>query len=258
MKQFKKQIIELPGLPALINLDLPEPLVKAFSDSLTQIEIAGYIDGRQSYRKLPKHTKANTIMSFADTDVSNWLDEHVGFSFDLPAVTAIQSFASEAERYSTTTISTMLEDLQSGALKAIESGLTWRDWLDQLQIPGYEDANPYHLRTNFDTAANGAYAAGIWHEVEQYKDVFPYLRYVTMEDELVREEHAELRGTIARVEDIFWATFMPPNGYNCRCSVEQLLQSEAEEDPEFGKEKLTPNIDPRFQKNTGQTLTVFS
>ncbi len=259
VREYKAMLRKLPDLQNLMALNPDETMIEGFASALTQVEIAAYVDGRTSARRRPRSRRANSIKAFSDFDVDKWLDEHVGFDWDLAGVEAIQAMAAEAVDYSAANISNLLDFIKDDAIAALDQGMSFLDWRDtMMSLPGWEDANPYHLRTNFDTAANGAYHAAKWHEITEYADMFPYLRYVTMQDDKVREEHAILDGTIARVDDPFWTIYYPPNGYNCRCSVEQLLQSEAEQDPKFGQDSLSPSFDPRFQKNTGQTMKIFT
>lgn len=46
-----------------------------------------------------------------------------------------------------------------------------------------------------------------------------YLQYMAIGDELTRDDHEALNGIILPINDPFWDTNTPPNGYNCRCSV---------------------------------------
>lgn len=259
VKAYKTELRKVREMSELINLEPNAKLIESFAGALTQIEIAAYVDGRTNTRKMPKRRKANSLMAFADIpDVDKWLDEHIDFAWDLGAVAAVQSMAQEAADYSETTMTNLLEKIKDDAMAALDQGMSFLDWKEQMKIEGFEDANPFHLRTNFDTAANGSYHSAMWHEITESAEIFPYLRYVTMMDDLVREEHAILDGTIAAVDDPFWTIYYPPNGYNCRCSVEQLMESEALRDKRFGDVMLSPELDPRFAKNTGHTQKIFT
>lgn len=45
------------------------------------------------------------------------------------------------------------------------------------------------------------------------------LRFETMEDERVRDNHAAAEGLVAAARDPVWLAIAPPLGFNCRCSV---------------------------------------
>ncbi len=49
----------------------------------------------------------------------------------------------------------------------------------------------------------------------------PYLEYVTARDGHVRPEHQALDGIILPIDDPFWKSYYPPNGWNCRCTVKK-------------------------------------
>lgn len=263
--KFEAGLMSIDSFDVFRAQEPPEELVAGFAGALTQIEIAAYVDGRLSARKQRARKRAaaslqamnNSVITDAELDA--WLDEHIDFAWDIEGVNAISSMSQDATDYSNATISNLLDHIKSDAKDYLDQGMAFKDWRNNImKLDGFESANPYHLRTNFDTAANGAYHAARWHEIQEYSDIFPYLKYVTMMDELVREEHAELEGTIARVDDAFWSVYYPPNGYNCRCSVEQLMQSEAEAEPKFGEPTLAPDFDPRFQKNIGESNRIFT
>jgi len=96
-----------------------------------------------------------------------------------------------------------------------------------------------------------------WYVYDDQKDVMPYLRYVTALDERVRHAHAALHGTIKKVESSFWDEFMPPNGYNCRCTVEQL--DIAKESTVSTQEMSThrKEIDLQFRNNPAKSGFIF-
>ncbi len=125
------------------------------------------------------------------------------------------------------------------------------------KFKGFEAANPYHLRTNFNTAINNSYLSANWIQAEKDVDIFPFLRYVAVMDDKVRDEHAALHGYLYHVGDPFWDENYPPNGWNCRCDVEQIMRSEAKDDPMFGKEAPGVEVDENFQKNSGKDKTIW-
>ena len=67
-----------------------------------------------------------------------------------------------------------------------------------------------------------------WLEIEETANEYPYLEYVTANDEHVREEHRRLHGIILPVNDPFWNSYYPPNGWRCRCSTRKRSEREYE------------------------------
>ena len=94
------------------------------------------------------------------------------------------------------------------------------------------------LRIIFDTNIRMAYARGRWQAIERLAHMRPWLRYVAILDERTRPEHARWHGTILRWDHPFWQTHYPPNGWNCRCTVQQLSDRDLER---FG---FTPSKEP--------------
>lgn len=86
--------------------------------------------------------------------------------------------------------------------------------------------NPTRLKLIYDTNVRQAAVAGQWDRAQDTKRLFPYLRYVTMADEKVRESHARWHNLVLPVDDPFWNAHMPQNAYRCRCYVRQVSQRE--------------------------------
>lgn len=74
-----------------------------------------------------------------------------------------------------------------------------------------------------------AYAASQYNVLERQKDVFPYWRYQTAQDDRVRDSHAALEGVVLPANDPFWQTHFPPWDFNCRCTVVPLSEADAAE-----------------------------
>lgn len=79
----------------------------------------------------------------------------------------------------------------------------------------------HRLNTIYRTNVKNAFAAGRWQEITRVQKVMPYLEYTAVMDDRTRDEHAVLDGHIYPIDDPFWQTFYPPNGFNCRCNVIQ-------------------------------------
>lgn len=78
------------------------------------------------------------------------------------------------------------------------------------------------LQTIFRTNMMSAYAAGEWAQIQATKASAPYLMYDAVDDNRTRQEHKAWDGTVLPVDDAWWDSHRPPNGWNCRCSVIQL------------------------------------
>jgi uncharacterized protein with gpF-like domain len=87
--------------------------------------------------------------------------------------------------------------------------------------------------------------------------------YNAVVDENSRDEHAELNGVIKPVDDGFWDINMPPNGYNCRCSVDQLSRTQADRKGgttdlrTYPMKQINDNMNDLFKHNPGKTGEVF-
>lgn len=117
-----------------------------------------------------------------------------------------------------------------------------------------EEYNQRYLRAEYQHAVASGQMAERWLEIERDKDVFPFLRYSTAGDDRVRPDHQAIDGVVKPVNDDFWNTWYPPNGWGCRCDVEQVAGEE-------GAKQLPPNFsDERqsmFKNNVGKDGVVF-
>lgn len=112
--------------------------------------------------------------------------------------------------------------------------------------------NRSYLETEYNTARNAAEHARKWNEYQEDKKLFPNLKYMTVSDERVRDEHAVLHGVIKPLDDPFWSLYYPPNGWNCRCYTVQTA-----EQPDTGKFE-DKSIKKEFLGNVGTDNIIFS
>jgi len=241
-----KQTIKAAG-PSILNsqfsiLNYPlSTLSTEYGALLTRSLLTAYVKGHDAART--RKYRKNSLS----------LDEVITFSWDLPNVAAVAAFSRQAFEMAGVQTNALRDALFEEAKAVFASGGTYLEWADSFQLHGFEPSNPFHLRTNYDTAANAAYSAAQWQQIQELAEIFPFLRYVTMQDDKVREEHAPLDGLVFPVDDPFWLTYMPPNGYNCRCSVEQLLASEYDPSSQPQLADVPLAIAPAFMNNPGVT-----
>lgn len=76
----------------------------------------------------------------------------------------------------------------------------------------------------FNTNLRMAHASGRWAQIQRVKKRRPYLRYVAVLDSRTRPDHHAWHGTVLPADDAWWSTHYPPNGWNCRCTVQSLSE----------------------------------
>lgn len=113
------------------------------------------------------------------------------------------------------------------------------------------------LGTEMRTAFALSQSASQWKDIERVKGVFSHLRYITKEDDHVRQSHRPLNNIVRPVDDPFWDTHFPPVDWNCRCTFEQLRKSEVPK--RVGRIDKTVNEvpSPLFRFNPGKKGIVF-
>ena len=126
------------------------------------------------------------------------------------------------------------------------------------------------LRTIYHTNLHTAYAAGQWERIQRNKKLFPYLKYIPSDAGEPRESHKPFYNMVLPVDDPFWQTHFPPNGWGCRCNVRALTRRQAEkehisESPQLKDvehintrtgevEHYPEGVDPSFAHNPGDRL----
>lgn len=137
----------------------------------------------------------------------------------------------------------ILNDIHQALTKVLEKGGTFedfkRDLIPVLQAKGWwgrqDVIDPVtgetvkaqlgsirRLQVIFDTNIRMAHAAGRWNQIARVAEDMPYLRYTAVLDSKTRPLHRLWHGTILDWAHPWWNTHFPPNGWFCRCSVEQL------------------------------------
>jgi len=163
----------------------------------------------------------------------------------------------------------ILEDIRAAMSTAIADGTTFetfqKELAPKLKAKGWWGKKPLYdpltgktdivqlgserrLRIIFDANMRSSYAAGHWMRIQRVKRFMPYLRYVVIRDSRTRPLHKSWHGTILPVDDPTWDWLYPPNGWRCRCTVQQL----SGDDLKRRKEKISKPVDPNWRSWTNQ------
>lgn len=176
----------------------------------------------------------------------------------------------------------LLKDLQASIQRAIDDGTGLaqfrKDFRQIVARHGWSytgdssrKGRAWRTKVMFETNLSTARAAGRWEQIQRVKRTRPFLRYVAILDTHVRPDHRRWHGTVLPVDDEWWQTHYPPNGWNCRCTVMSLSRrmmtdfgyTESASPPQFdpvrrkdpfgeGTIALDRGIDPGFNYNVGQ------
>lgn len=185
----------------------------------------------------------------------------------------------------------ILEDIRAAVDRAIDEGLTFEQFRDEIEptlrrkgwwgreevldprtgeIRTVQLGSDRRLRIIFDTNIRTAYARGRWQRITRVAEARPWLRYVAVLDNRTRAQHRAWHGTVLRWDDPWWDTFAPPNGWGCRCIIQQFTEEELEDfgyepsrqappshgrlwtNQRTGETRMIPNgIDPGWDHNVG-------
>ena len=215
---------------------------------------------------------------------------HVGFDWrDTSAREHLRSFTvAKAMKLD------ILEDIRGAVDEALAEGTTFHQFRSRLEpvlrekgwwgkgklldpvtgkMRDVQLGSPRRLRIIYDTNLRMAHAKGHWQQIERTAAEAPWLRYQAVLDERTRPDHLAWHGTVLRFDHPFWQTHYPPNGWRCRCLVQQFDDDDLEafgfapsDGPPTGSEATRPwtnkrtgetievpvGIDPGFQHNVGQ------
>lgn len=134
--------------------------------------------------------------------------------------------------------------------------------------------SPRRLRTIYNTNMRTARAAGQWQRIERRKRTHTHLVYELGPSERHRLQHLQWAGLVLPVDDPWWQTHYPPNGWGCKCRVRQITRREADRLVATGKygtepppilrkewvndrtgevQRVPVGIDPGFDYNPGMS-----
>lgn len=190
-------------------------------------EVTSYFDGKTS------------TPAFSWLDV--WAEEH---AYKFTVAKAVELDVLNAFR---STISTAISEGKGfeSWKPLIEKELTKLGWWGPRMVSDPSGAQPdrmvnfssdRRLKTTFWANMNTARAAGQWERAQRSKRVLPYVLYVRTTSSDPRVEHLQWVGLILPIDDPFWRSHWPPNGWQCKCQVRMI--SARERDRLLGTERV--------------------
>jgi SPP1 gp7 family putative phage head morphogenesis protein len=207
----------------------------------------GVYEGDYNVLLIPFFLRQNyfdTLLSFANTNVNN---------------KKYTKYVSNIYNFSTAKAQTQVLELQQILnLKLDKAGF-------DLEAKKINSKHLEWLRTESEQVELVSDAALNWEDITSDKEV-KYLKYVTFGDDRVRPQHAAWNNIIKPVNDPFWDTRYPPNGWACRCNVEPLrkgkstdLNKKLKEFNDTSKIKIPSlsNPDKDFSYNWGKVDFIF-
>lgn len=164
----------------------------------------------------------------------------------------------------------ILTDIHNSLIDAQKNGIPQRQWEKSISKTLYEkgwlgaeaellgDENgeligkrltPHRLNTIYQTNMRIAERVGEYQAMREIAHLRPYWRYVAMSD--ARPSHAALHNSVYPVDDPFWNTFYPPNGWNCRCKVFAIKERDLTNNTDWQLRKTTEEDYKQYVQNVG-------
>ncbi|MDS7929617.1 phage minor head protein [Acinetobacter sp. V102_4] len=141
----------------------------------------------------------------------------------------------------------LLEEIRQSLLDAQKNGWDLKKWSEVVEPKmrqrgwwGKQDiltedgqrtvqlGNPYRLKTIYQTNMAQAYEAGRQAVIWDDNPLFPYVQYSAILDNRTRPSHQALHGVVMHKNDPAWQYIAPKNGYNCRCTVIELMEGDVQ------------------------------
>ncbi|WP_321392812.1 PBECR2 nuclease fold domain-containing protein [Emcibacter sp.] len=112
------------------------------------------------------------------------------------------------------------------------------------------------LKTIYDTNLRSSRAVGQWERIERNKERRPYLSYRTVKGGHYRPEHRQWHGVTLPIDDPWWNTHYPQNGWGCRCYPVQMSQRDMDRLGIKVSKRPVTKTRPWTNRRTGQTIAV--
>lgn len=157
---------------------------------------------------------------FTAAITEGWTAENLSLDYDAPDHLTRALFLADIHRFGYERTAAQVYELN----RLAKTTTTLNEFLTQAK--SYLNGKTAHLVTEYNTAKAIAQSTSRMIEFMRDKEDFPFVKYVTVGDARVRDEHAALDG---KVFDLRKGTPAPlPSGWNCRCIYTRLVSYEGE------------------------------
>lgn len=126
----------------------------------------------------------------------------------------------------------LVNDFHQAVTKMIAEGRTLADFrkeFDRIVAThgwSYKGSRGWRSAVIYNTNLRMAHAVGTWAQINEVRHTRPYLRYSAIMDGRTRKQHADWHGTILDIDNPFWEYATPPNGWNCRCTIQSVSEAD--------------------------------
>lgn len=122
-----------------------------------------------------------------------------------------------------------VEYTKNAITAVLEGELDERDFRKRMANMLGTSHRDYYIETVYRTNMQSAYQHGryVQQTHPEVLEALPFWQYKTVGDSRVRDSHAAMDGKIYPASHNIWDLWYPPNGYSCRCRVDELSRSEA-------------------------------
>jgi len=136
-------------------------------------------------------------------------------------------------------IASLLDSLET----AEKNGTDFESWAASIDDEKFQSLNDFHKQTLYRTNMSVQYNGGRL-QVGLTSDTLVYLKYQATLDDRTRPNHAACDGVTLPIDDTFWRTHTPPNGFGCRCFVLNIDAKDLQDNPLTPKSDITKAMTP--------------
>jgi SPP1 gp7 family putative phage head morphogenesis protein len=207
--------LELPGLMPLI----------------TDAMVAAHLDGRRrTGLNLREHVDAGLKLSTAYDGAIEFLTKRLDLNTD--ELRALQeAYGSTAASVTTTASESLEQAVQQSLVESTAAGEGVRDGVQAMreafESEGFTPAKDHQLEAIFRTQTQTAYSAGRWQSLQDpaLGDLIWGFEYTAILDARVTELCRSMNGVIRPKDDPIWDRLTPPNHWNCRSTLLEVLDT---------------------------------